>query len=175
MRHRHIPQSAFTRVRPHAALDVAGITRDRLLRYAHLNAYFGGGFVNRIDEAIRRCRTFGVSTYQKLDEVAYAFIRKRLSIMVVGDRSYLMVTKGAPCHVLTVYSSAETVDGTAADFGMLTQQLQHHFRNLGPGRSAGLVRCHYHSCYRGDDRRAPYDSRRTGQEGLLSANEMLMC
>ena len=61
---------------------------------------------------MRRQRDLDISTYQKLDEVPYDFIRKRLSILVAqGDRR-LTLTKGAVANVLAVCSQVETADGS---------------------------------------------------------------
>jgi Mg2+-importing ATPase len=94
-----------------AALDLEGNHSDRVLLYAYLNSWFETGFVNPIDEAVRRHCSLDVSGYQKLDEVPYDFIRKRLSILVSGDGINLMVTKGALLNVLEVCTQAETAPG----------------------------------------------------------------
>jgi len=62
--------------------------------YAYLNSFYEKGFSNPIDEAIRSYREQDVSGYEKVDEVPYDFIRKRLSIMIKKDGRYFMVTKG---------------------------------------------------------------------------------
>jgi Mg2+-importing ATPase len=85
-------------VRLHSAIDVEGKESERVLFHAYLNAMFESGFLNPIDEAIRRHRVFDLGGYRKLDEEPYDFVRKRLSIFVAhGDRC-IMVTK-APCQV----------------------------------------------------------------------------
>ena len=71
-------------VRLHAALDVNGDDSDRVLLLAYLNAFFETGFQNPIDVAIKSYRELDVSGYEKLDEVPYDFLRKRLSILVEG-------------------------------------------------------------------------------------------
>ncbi len=73
-----------------------------VLHYAYLNAFYETGFLNPIDEAIRNYRPSDVSSYRKLDEVPYDFIRKRLSILVARDDTHLMVAKGALPNVLSV-------------------------------------------------------------------------
>ena len=70
------------KVQLHAALSADGKENEKVLLYAYLNAFYETGFINPIDEAIRTHHPFDVSSYQKLDEVPYDFIRKRLSIMV---------------------------------------------------------------------------------------------
>ena len=70
-------------VRLHSALDSTAGQAKRSFLYAYLNSFFETGFTNPIDEAIRATTgPFDMSGYQKLDEVPYDFIRKRLSILV---------------------------------------------------------------------------------------------
>ena len=59
----------------------------KVLLYAFLNASYETGFMNPIDEAIRKHRPLDLSGYKKLDEVPYDFIRKRLSILVLRPRN----------------------------------------------------------------------------------------
>jgi len=117
-------------VRLHAALDVDGHESEKVLLYAYLNAAYETGFVNPIDEAIRTHRQFDVSGCQKLDEVPYDFVRKRLSILVSKDDTHLMVTKGALQNVLAVCTRAETAGGTMVEIGTVREQIQHRLVEL---------------------------------------------
>ncbi len=117
-------------VRLHAGLAIDGTPSEKVLLYAYLNAVHETGFMNPIDEAIRTHRAFDVSSYQKLDEVPYDFIRKRLSILVAKDGTHLMVTKGALPNVLAACSSAEASGGTTMDIAAASQQIQQHFEEL---------------------------------------------
>lgn len=75
-------------VRLRSALDAQRRESEKALLYAHLNAFYETGFTNPIDEAIRTRRPFDVSAYEKLAEVPYEFIRKRLSILAsLGTRA----------------------------------------------------------------------------------------
>ncbi|MCE8429045.1 MAG: HAD-IC family P-type ATPase [Candidatus Methanoperedens sp.] len=114
-------------VRVHSALDVEGKESEKVLFYAYLNAFFETGFTNPIDSAIRSFSQFKVPGYQKLDEVPYDFIRKRLSILVKKDNKHLMVTKGALQNVLAVCSSAETSDGKILDIVTIKEQILQSF------------------------------------------------
>jgi Mg2+-importing ATPase len=73
-------------VKLHSALNVDGHESEKVLLYAFLNASYETGFMNPIDGAIRKYREFDLSGYQKLDEVPYDFIRKRLSILILRPR-----------------------------------------------------------------------------------------
>jgi Mg2+-importing ATPase len=94
-------------VRLHAALDANGGDSDRVMLYAYLNAVYETGFENPIDMAIRSFRKLDVSGYQKLDEVPYDFLRKRLSVLVAEGDAHLLVTKGTLTNVLEVCSKVE--------------------------------------------------------------------
>lgn len=113
-----------------SALDVEGNSSEKVLLHAYLNPFYQTGFTNPIDKAIRAHRQFDVSGYQKLDEVPYDFIRKRLSILVSKGDAHLMVTKGALLNVLAVCSSAETLDGMIVDIAAVQEQIQQHFQEF---------------------------------------------
>ena len=115
-------------VRLQSAFNIEGTLSEKALFYAYLNAIFETGFTNPIDQAIRRRHQFDVTGYNKLDEVPYDFIRKRLSILIAKDDMRLMVTKGALSNVLEVCSSAETDDGTTTDMAAVGEKIQRHFQ-----------------------------------------------
>jgi P-type Mg2+ transporter len=117
-------------VKVHSALDWEGRENEKVLHFAYLNAFFESGFTNPIDQAVRTFRTFDLSGYQKLDEVPYDFIRKRLSILVSQGDRHLLITKGALSNVLSACSQAEKADGTRVDLGLAQEQIQTHFQEF---------------------------------------------
>jgi len=107
-------------VRLDGALDVHGQPSAEVFRYAYLNAYFQTGLTNPLDEAITaqtyRDGPYGrppdAHQYQKIDEIPYDFVRKRLSVVVqnVGAQHVVppqMITKGALENVLAVCTQAQ--------------------------------------------------------------------
>lgn len=108
------------------AVDWQGNQSDRVLFYAYLNAVSATGYANPIDLAIRTYRPLEISGYEKLDEVPYDFIRKRLTILLRHDNTYLMVTKGALKSILSICSSIDGTDSTGA-----WEQIQQRFDALG--------------------------------------------
>ncbi|WP_341738604.1 magnesium-translocating P-type ATPase [Microcoleus sp. CAWBG640] len=118
-------------VKIHSAVDVEGKDSDRVLLYAYLNAISESGYVNPIDKAIREYKTFDISGYQKLDEVAYDFNRKRLSILFKKDSRNLIVTKGALKNILDVCSTVETAEGKTIDIADGRQKLHQQAEDLG--------------------------------------------
>jgi P-type Mg2+ transporter len=95
-------------VRVQAAVDVDGQEDATVLLYANLNARFQAGYANPIDEAIVSYRQIDAAGYQKVAEVPYDFIRKRLSVLVRKENHNFIVTKGALSNVLEVCTLAKT-------------------------------------------------------------------
>ncbi|MBA3923158.1 MAG: HAD-IC family P-type ATPase, partial [Nostocaceae cyanobacterium] len=87
--------------------------------------------VNPIDEAICQHNKFDISGYQKLDEVPYDFIRKRLSILFKKENTHLIITKGSLKTILDVCSSVETGSGKTIDIAQQRQKLQQQAEELG--------------------------------------------
>lgn len=87
-----------------------GKSDERARLYAYLNALFQQGFTNPIDQAIATLQ-LPIDGYQKLDEIPYDFIRKRLSIAVQKGDQRFFVTKGALPNVLDVCSQIEAQTG----------------------------------------------------------------
>jgi Mg2+-importing ATPase len=98
-------------VRLDSALDTDGKDSDKVLLWAYLNSFYETGFTNPIDRAVLSGRKPDISGYEKLDEVPYDFIRKRLSVLVAKDGISTMVTKGALENVLKACSTAEIPGG----------------------------------------------------------------
>lgn len=98
------------------ALDAQGTPSAAVLRYAYLNAHYQTGLNNPLDDAID---AFGqkagvdISAQQKVDEIPYDFIRKRLSVIVTdGQGARTLITKGALTNVLQTCSTVRYDDVT---------------------------------------------------------------
>jgi Mg2+-importing ATPase len=95
-----------------AALDNDGQPSADVLLAACINAHFETGLKNPLDEAIvarAERERIDTSTYRKLDEIPYDFMRKRLSIVVenADGARITLVTKGAVANVLDVCDHVE--------------------------------------------------------------------
>ena len=86
-------------------VDLAGHDCDAVLRTALLNAAFETGLKSPLDEAILAAGTLDRAAWRKVDEVPFDFQRRRVSILVEGGGSRLLVVKGAPEDVLALASS----------------------------------------------------------------------
>jgi Mg2+-importing ATPase len=99
-------------VRVHSAIDALGNTSAKVLLYACLNAANETGFVNPIDEAIRRAEVGQTTDWRKLDEIPYDFLRKRLSVLLENNGRRILIAKGALRQMLDISARAELGDGS---------------------------------------------------------------
>jgi Mg2+-importing ATPase len=98
-----------------AAVDAEGRPSDRVYRLAAVNALLETGIENPLDAAIVesvRKKDASFARPEKVDEIPYDFLRKRLTIVVEDDAtSHTIVTKGAFDTVLGCCSSIATPGG----------------------------------------------------------------
>jgi len=113
-----------------SAINIDGSSSDRVFFHAYLNSFYEKGFSNPIDEAIRSYKQQDISGYEKIDEVPYDFIRKRLTILIKKDGRYFMVTKGALSNVLAVCPFAENKVGDKIDTNTVGEIIQQKFEEL---------------------------------------------
>lgn len=90
-------------------VGINGKTNNQIQVYAWLNASLQNGFTNPIDEAISSLN-FNLPGYDKINEVPYDFIRKRLSVAVEYNTRRFFITKGAFVNVLDVCSQFQSED-----------------------------------------------------------------
>lgn len=107
-----------------AAIDIEGQPSDQVMLYAYLNSKMESGFVNPIDESIRRCSVVGAEAYTKVDEVPYDFIRKRLSVLVSNDDNEItLISKGALKNILEVCTRIDDIENSSG-FEIATEKIE---------------------------------------------------
>lgn len=128
------------------ACDSTGKKSDKVLLYAYLNAAFQSGYTNPIDSAIVMESHQDITGWSKLDEVPYDFIRKRISILVQGVNTRLIITKGAFQQIIDICTHAETETGAIVDINQVSNDLKKSFLEFSNSgyRVLGLA-------YRNDD------------------------
>lgn len=111
-------------VKVQSTVDGEGTYSERVKTFAYLNAKFETGFTNPLDEAIRNLPDVSIEGFEKVDEVPYDFIRKRLSIAVgFRDRHYL-ITKGAVNNILEVCESATFDKGDPIPLHLVEEKIK---------------------------------------------------
>jgi len=98
------------------ALDTHGQPSEFVLTYAYLNARYQTGLNNPLDEAIQATAQkagLDISAEQKVDEIPYDFVRKRLSVVAANAKGeHTLITKGALDNILSVCTSFQSGDGS---------------------------------------------------------------
>ncbi len=95
-------------------VDAEGKDDNKVLLYSYLNSYFQTGLKSPLDEAILNHEEQDISGYQKIDEVPFDFVRRRVSVVVEKERERFFIAKGAPEEIFKVCSYVE-ISGLAVD------------------------------------------------------------
>ena len=95
-------------------VDAEGNDDDKVLLFSYLNSYFQTGLKSPLDEAVLAHKETNVEGFQKIDEVPFDFIRRRVSVVVEQERDRLFIAKGAPEDILKVSTYYE-VGGIISD------------------------------------------------------------
>jgi Mg2+-importing ATPase len=118
-------------VRLDGALDTNGQPSDAVLRYAYLNAHYQTGLTNALDDAIQATAQksgLDISDEQKVDEIPYDFVRKRLSMVTAnaqGERT--LITKGALDNILSICTTIQSGDGTHPLDATIRAEIEQHY------------------------------------------------
>lgn len=109
------------------AFDTQGHPSSEVLEWGRLNAFFQKGIKNPLDDALLQSGVPDVSHCEKLAEIPYDFVRKKLSVVIRNAQGLNLVTKGAFEHVID--SCTTLGDGTPLDDGKLSA-LREQFRSF---------------------------------------------
>lgn len=112
------------------SIDAEGKPSEKVFLYAYLNSVYQTGYANPIDLAIQRHNKCTISSFSKLDEIPYDFVRKRLSVLVKSGQDNVMIIKGAVANVLSVCSKAELSTGNLIEIEKVRTSLQEKFETL---------------------------------------------
>ncbi|MEM2910242.1 MAG: magnesium-translocating P-type ATPase [Nitrososphaerota archaeon] len=91
-------------------VDMEGKDDEKVLLYSFLNSYHQTGLKSPLDEAILGYKDIDVKDYQKIDEVPFDFIRRRVSVVVEYEKQRYFIAKGAPEEIVKVCSYCEHGD-----------------------------------------------------------------
>ena len=95
-------------------VDSEGKDDDKVLLYSYLNSFFQTGLKSPLDDAILLHKEMDVADFQKIDEVPFDFVRRRVSVVVEHERERFFIVKGAPEDVLKISNYCE-IDGLIQD------------------------------------------------------------
>ncbi len=95
-------------------IDMEGKEDEKVLLYSFLNSRFQTGLKSPLDEAILKHQEIDITKFQKIDEVPFDFVRRRVSVVVEKDRQRFFIAKGAPEEILKVCAFYE-IEGVISD------------------------------------------------------------
>lgn len=117
-------------------LNIYGRDSERVLKYGYINSFYQTGLKNMMDEAILNHRDDGqdfdiANKYEKIDEIPFDFIRKRMSVVVRNKRlEDVLICKGAVEEVLSLCNKYETKEGTEPFVGKMTEEIEGIVKSL---------------------------------------------
>lgn len=88
-------------------VDSEGKDDDKVLLYSLLNSYYQTGLKSPLDDAILVHREISLEGFQKIDEVPFDFVRRRVSVVVEKAQQRFFIAKGAPEDILKISAFSE--------------------------------------------------------------------
>ena len=88
-------------------IDSEGHDDEKVLLYSYLNSYYETGLKSPLDDAILSHKEINVEGFQKIDEVPFDFVRRRVSVVVEKERERFFIAKGAPEDILKISNYCE--------------------------------------------------------------------
>lgn len=95
-------------------VDWEGHDDEKVLQYSYLNSYYQTGLKSPLDDAILNYKDTTIEGFQKIDEVPFDFVRRRLSVIVDKENQRFLIAKGAPEEILKVSDFCE-IGGVISD------------------------------------------------------------
>ena len=111
-------------------IDITGNDDEKVLLFSFLNSLYETELRIPFDEAILRFKDVDVKGYQKIDEVPFDFIRKRVSIVVENEGQQFLIAKGAPEEIGRVCSKCELKSQIRDMTADLQKEIEQKFSEL---------------------------------------------
>jgi P-type Mg2+ transporter len=111
-------------------VDLEGNDSDKVYLYSLLNSRYQTGLRSPLDEAIMKYKEVNTDPYQRIDEVPFDFVRKRLSVVVSENQYRFMITKGAPEEISKIISQYELNGQILGLTGDVRNKIEQRYRDL---------------------------------------------
>ena len=111
-------------------VDIEDKESEKVFLYSVLNSRYQTGLRSPLDEAVLKHEEVNTDQYQRIDEIPFDFLRKRLSVVVRANQENILITKGAPEEVIKLISQYE-IGGEARELTVEGRKLiEHEYREL---------------------------------------------
>lgn len=114
-----------------ATTDGLGSSSEFVKEIAYWNAFFQTGYSNPLDDALKELVIDSKITPEKTAEIAYDFIRKRLSISIHNQNDNLMISKGAFSQIISICSSVRLNNGSIANLELHSTIIEKNYEQYG--------------------------------------------
>jgi Mg2+-importing ATPase len=98
------------RIRLVKYVDILGKNSKKVLECAYVNSSFHTGIANPLDSAVLNFKKIPISSYEKIDEMPFDFVRRKMSVVIRKAGKNSIFTKGSPEDILNS-SSAYEING----------------------------------------------------------------
>lgn len=123
-------------------VDGLGQESEFVKQLAFWNASLEAGYSNPIDDALKQLKLDKTISVEKIGEVPYDFIRKRLSITVSTEKEKLLISKGAFPQILSICSKIERGNESVEDIASHKQELENKFVKYGTDGLRAIAICY---------------------------------
>lgn len=108
-----------------------GMESEWVKQLAYWNASLESGYSNPIDEALKQLTFNTKLSVQKIGEIPYGFIRKRLSIAIRTEKEKILISKGAFGQLLGICTKINLPGGNIEDIATYREDLKKRFVQFG--------------------------------------------
>jgi Mg2+-importing ATPase len=122
-------------------VDSLGVESEYVKKLAVWNAQFETGYVNPIDVALRNIKIESAPLPEKLGEIPYDFIRKRLSILVYTGKENFLITKGAFKEIISICTKVRLSDSSIEPVELYRKFLEQQFLQFGENGFRTIAVC----------------------------------
>jgi Mg2+-importing ATPase len=129
-------------IRVSGLVDAFGKENELVKQYAFWNATFETGYSNPIDEALKLLKPESNYLPEKLGEVPYDFIRKRLSIAVRTESENLLISKGAFEQILSICTQINLSNGNIEQIDLYRKEIEKRFEQFGEHGERVIAICY---------------------------------
>ena len=123
-------------------VDGLGQESDFVKKLAFWNASLESGYSNPIDDALKQLKLDINISAEKIGEVPYDFIRKRLSIAVSTEKGKILISKGAFPEILSISSKIKIGNNSVEDIAAHKQALENRFVKYGIDGLRAIAICY---------------------------------
>jgi P-type Mg2+ transporter len=112
-------------------VNAFGQENELVKNLAFWNATFETGYANPIDDALKKLTIETKTNSEKLGEVPYDFIRKRLSIAIDNQTEKLLITKGAFTQIFGICTQVKLSNGNIENIDSFKTEIENRFEQFG--------------------------------------------